>query len=253
MGLIAPGLMAVVPMGLILVEPDLGTASLIMPALVAMLIAGGARLVHLISTGVIGLTFAAGVVIASVGFAQLDQYPLLRPHQVERIQAMVDVYRGDERFVDSRGFQGRQARMLIGAGGVDGHPEDRARAFVFFSSLPERHNDMIYAVLVNRFGLVGALSLIGLYAAWIAGALWTAASCKDPFGRVIVVGFVAIVGTQAFINIGMTQGLLPITGMTLPFVSYGGSSLLMAFVMVGLVMSVGLRRPGRLWRKSYEF
>ncbi|MEM1166730.1 MAG: FtsW/RodA/SpoVE family cell cycle protein [Planctomycetota bacterium] len=253
LGLMAPALMAVVPMGLILVEPDLGTAVLFMPALVAMLVAAGAKLAHLLTTCAIGVVFAASVAGTSLLLAQADQYPLLRPHQVERIQAMLDVYRGDERFVDGRGFQGRQARMLVGAGGVAGHDEERARALVHFSSLPERHNDMVYAVIANRFGVAGGVGVLTLYGLWIAGALWTAGRCKDAFGRIMVVGFAAFVFTQMSINIGMTIGLLPITGMTLPFVSYGGSSLLMAWLMVGLVMSVALRRPSKLWRESFEF
>ncbi|MEM9083642.1 MAG: FtsW/RodA/SpoVE family cell cycle protein, partial [Planctomycetota bacterium] len=251
--LIIPAFIAFVPMGLILVEPDLGTALLFMPSLLAMLVAAGAKLVHVIGTCALGGVFGLGIVAASLFFAQAEKYPLLRPHQVERIEAVIDSWQGDERFVDSRGFQGRQAKMLLGAGGFAGHDEERARALINFSSLPERHNDMIFAVVLNRFGFVGSAIMLALYAVWFVGALFTAGVSKDPFGRIIVVGFVGMLATQAMINIGMTLGLLPITGMTLPFVSYGGSSLLMNFVMVGLILSVGLRRPERLWRDSFEF
>lgn len=252
-GLVAPSLIAFVPMGLVLVEPDLGTALLFMPTLIAMLIAAGARLAHLISAGALGAGFAAAVVITSLALAPAERYPLLREHQVERIRAVMDQFTGDERFAQERGFQGRQAMTLVGAGGLAGHAEPRSRALIHFSRLPERHNDMIFAVFANRFGLVGVVGLLGLYAAWVGSALAVAARCKDPFGRLVCVGFGTLVATQMGVNVGMTLGILPITGMTLPFVSYGGSSLLMGMVMVGLVVNVSVRRPEYLWRRSFEF
>lgn len=252
-GLILPAAIAFVPMALILVEPDLGTAMVFMPVLVAMLIAAGARIRHLILIGTAGALFGGTVIILSLLFAQRDQYPLLRPHQVERIEAVVDQLEGDERHLSDRGFQGKQATTLFGAGGAIGHPDDHARALITFSALPERHNDMIFAVIGNRFGLLGAMGVVGLYCVWIGGAFVVSIRCRDPFGRLIVVGLATIVGTQMVINIGMTVGLLPITGMTLPYVSYGGSSLVVGYMMVGLVMSVAMRRPPRLWRESFEF
>ncbi|MEO1128806.1 MAG: FtsW/RodA/SpoVE family cell cycle protein [Planctomycetota bacterium] len=252
-GLVGPSLIAFVPMALILVEPDLGTALLFIPALIAMLIAAGARLSHLISAGVLSLAFGTVVLVTSLVLAQQDSYPLMRPHQVERVQAVMDRFKGDDRFDHERGFQGEQATTLIGAGGIAGHPEAKSRALVYFSSLPERHNDMIFAVFANRFGMLGIVGLLAVYAAWIGGALAIAGGCKDPFGRLVCVGFAAIVATQMGVNIGMTVGLLPITGMTLPFVSYGGSSLLIGFVMVGLICNIAIRRPQYLWRRSFEF
>jgi cell division protein FtsW (lipid II flippase) len=252
-GLFQPALITMVPVGLILVEPDLGTALLFLPTLLAMLIAAGAKLSHLLVTGALALAFAAMVLTISLSLAKVDKYPLLRPHQVQRIQAVIEQFQGDERFNQSRGFQGRQARMLIGAGGVSGHPEAKSRALIEYSKLPEKHTDMIFPVLVNRFGFTGALCIILLYALWIGGAAVVAANCKDPFGRLVVIGCTTMMATQASINIGMTLGILPITGMTLPFVSYGGSSLLMAFLVVGLILNIALRPPGRLWRRSFEF
>jgi len=216
-GLFQPALITMVPVGLILVEPDLGTALLFLPTLLAMLIAAGAKLRHLIVTGVLAMGFAAAVLAVSLSMAKADKYPLLRPHQVQRIQ------------------------------------ESKSRAMIEYSKLPEKHTDMIFPVLVNRFGFTGALCVILLYALWIGGAAVVAANCKDPFGRLVVIGCTTMLATQATINIGMTLGLLPITGMTLPFVSYGGSSLLMAFLVVGVILNIAIRPPGRLWRRSFEF
>jgi len=124
---------------------------------------------------------------------------------------------------------------------------------VHFSRLPERHTDMIYSVLVNRFGLLGGAVIIGLYGVWMMGALLTAAVAKEPFGRLIVVGLSTFVATQAIVNIAMNVGLLPIVGITLPFMSYGGSSLIASWLMVGLVFSVSVRQSRLPQRKSFEY
>ncbi|MBL8744980.1 MAG: FtsW/RodA/SpoVE family cell cycle protein, partial [Phycisphaerae bacterium] len=218
MGLIPPALIAAVPMGLILLQPDLGTASLFIPTLVAMLVVAGARMAHLISTTLLGGAFLLGVVLASLWFARSDQYPLLKKYQVERIESALDLAKGDTRRASDRGFQGQAALVVAGSGGLTGHTSERSRALVQFSGLPERHNDMIFAVVVNRFGFFGAVAVISLYLAWIGGALLVAGACKEPFGRLVVSGFAAMVATQMTINIGMNLGLLPITGITLPFV-----------------------------------
>lgn len=252
-GLIPPALITLIPMGLILIEPDLGTALLFIPTLVAMLIAAGAKLWHLIGTAALGGGFAMTVVVVSLVMAQEERYPILRPHQVERIQAVVDRIKGDERHLDDRGFQGEQALMLIGSGRIMGHSTEKSTALVRYSRLPEGHNDMIFAVLINRFGLAGAWSIIGLYMVMMGAALAVASTCKDPFGRLVVVGLVAMIVTQATINMSMNLGLLPITGMTLPFVSAGGSSLVTGFVMVGLVCNVAMRRPRYFERRSFEY
>ena len=254
LGLVPPALLAAVPMGLILMQPDLGTALLFVPTLVAMLVAAGARLWHLIAASSLGVIFLALVVGWSLFAAQRGEYPLLKKYQVERIQAVLDPADAalDKRTSD-RGFQGRQALMVAGSGGASGHDPDRSRVLVKFSGLPERHNDMIFAVVLNRFGFLGSIAVIALYLTWIAGAFLTAAWSKDPFARLVVVGLAAMVGTQMTINIGMNLGVLPITGITLPFVSYGGSSLLAGWLMVGIILSIAMRRPPWLWRESFEF
>lgn len=240
-GLVPPALITLVPMGLVLVEPDLGTASLFVPTLFAMLIAAGARLKHL------------AVIVVVMGVSAPAMYPALRPHQKARVQAMINQIKGDDRYNDTINYQGDRARTLVGAGGLDGLGAEKSRAVVDFNELPEDHNDMIFAVISNRFGFVGGLATMGLYLAWAGGALLTAAGSKDPYGRLVCVGLAGLVTAQAGVNIGMTVGLLPITGMTLPFVSYGGSSLVASFLMVGLIFNVAMRRPAYLQRKSFEF
>jgi cell division protein FtsW (lipid II flippase) len=244
-----------IPVGLIVVEPDLGTASLFVPTLMAMLIAAGSKIRHLLFVAVMGGGFVTLVVAVSLLAASGPQpsYPLLREHQVERIQAMVNTLTGDESGADTINYQGDKARTLVGAGALTGMDARTARATVYFNALPEDHNDMIFAVICCRFGLIGGAVVIALMGLFTWSAFWVAAICRDPFGRLICVGIGALLATQAAVNIGMTVGLLPITGMTLPFVSYGGSSLVSVYLMVGLVVNIGLRPPSRLTRSSFEF
>ncbi|MCA9271625.1 MAG: FtsW/RodA/SpoVE family cell cycle protein [Phycisphaerales bacterium] len=230
-GLIAPGLIAAVPVGLITLQPDLGSASLFVPSLFAMLLAGGARLRHLVLI----------VLIATA--AAPASWPLLRPHQKTRIVAIMQQIRGSDEGAQDINFQSFTAQRLVGAGRLTGNSDASSRALVRYNGLPEAHNDMVFAVICLRFGLLGGVAVLLLYLIWAASALMTAWYCREPFGRVLIVGLTAFIATQALINIGMTVGLVPIIGITLPFVSYGGSSMLTSWLMTGLVMNVGFRRP----------
>jgi cell division protein FtsW (lipid II flippase) len=240
-GLLAPLLITFVPMALILVEPDLGTATIFMPVLFAMLIAAGARLKHI----------AAIVLIGAVLMPAM--YPLLQPHQKQRIVAMISQIKGDPQYRSSIGFQGYKAQTLVGAGQLAGHDREHARVLVDYNALPEPQNDMVFAVICTRAGLLGGVVVVGFYLLFMAGALLAAALNKDPFARLVAVGISAVVFTQMFVNTGMTVGVLPITGMTLPFVSYGGSSLVANFIMVGLVLNVAASRPIIMANPSFEF
>lgn len=240
-GLIVPGIIAAVPVALITVQPDLGTASLFAPALFAMLIAAGARLRHLTL-----------IVLCAAMSAPLA-YPFMRPHQKARIEAIVKQFQGDESTNFDINFQSSRAQMLISAGQVTGMPEPTARAMVRFNALPERENDMIFAVVVARFGLLGGAAMLMLYALWVIGALIVAASCREPIGRLIAVGLPAFIATQVIMNVGMNIGVLPIIGITLPFLSAGGSSLITCWLMTGFVMNVAFHRPKPPYRSSFEY
>jgi cell division protein FtsW (lipid II flippase) len=241
LGLIPPALITFVPVALITLQPDLGTALLFAPVIFAMLIAAGAKLKH--------LTIVVLVAILAAPAA----FPLLKPHQKARIIGLVRMVQDPLAGADDINYQSVTAQRLAGAGGVNGVSDHQSRALVRFNKLPERHNDMIFAVIMNRFGLVGALLVLTLYVVWFTGAYLTAAMCQDAFGRLLVVGFSGFILAQALVNIGMTIGMLPIIGLTLPFVSYGGSSMLSVWVMTGLVVGVGLRRSKRFARPSFEF
>ena len=240
-GFIPPAIITFVPMALILVQPDLGTTLLFIPTLFAMLVAAGAKLKHIV------LVVALGVALAPLS------YPLMRPHQTERIVAMVTRVQGDYSRADSSQYQTLKAITLTGAGGVTGLDATHSRAVIEFNALPERHNDMIFVMVVNRHGLIGGLGVLGLYLTWFACAMIIAARCRDPFGRLVAVGLCAMVAVQTTVNLGVCVGLLPVTGVTLPFVSYGGSSLVALFLTVGLLVNISLRPPMSPMRQSFEY
>lgn len=241
LGVVRLFLLAAVPVGLIAIQPDLGTASLFVPSLVAMLIAGGAKLRHLVILAVLGVSLAPAC------------WPLLRDYQQQRIVSLWRSIQGDRSGAQDENYQSFTAQRLIGAGGIHGQGDAHTRALIRFNRLPEAHNDMIYAVLVCRFGLVGSVFLLAGYGVWLGGALLTAVWTKDPFGRIVAVGMSAFIAGQAVINIGMNIGLVPIIGITLPFVSYGGSSLLTCWIMTGLLVNIAMRRPVPPIRPSFEY
>lgn len=241
LGLVPVGLIAFLPTGLITLQPDLGGALMFAPALLAMLIAAGAKLQHL---ALIAILAALAVPTA---------FPFMMPHQKARIRALISQAQGSREGAYDINYQAFTAQTLAGAGQVAGNTDAHTRALVRYNRLPERHNDMIISVITLRFGIVGAVVVLLLQFIWIAGALMTAAFCKDAFGRLVAVGFAGFIAAQVFINVGMNIGLVPIIGITLPFVSYGGSSMLTVWLMTGLIFSIGMRRPIPPYRPSFEW
>jgi len=239
--LLVPVALLLVPVGLIVLEPDLGSALLFFPTFLVMILAAGARLRHVLPA------LALAAVIAPVGY-----FAVLKPYQRARIDAIVAQVKGDTRYEKDIGFQGWRAMRLVGAGGFAGHDADRARALVVHNALPEEHNDMIFAVVACRHGLVGGLAAILAYAVFGASALATAMVARDGFAKLVACGIGGLVFAQMCVNIGMTIGLLPITGVTLPFLSYGGSSLVACWVLVGLLVGIGIRPSGGGERNPFD-
>lgn len=241
LGLLPIAAITFVPLALILKQPDMGTALLFIPSLFAMLAAAGARLRHLF------------LIVLCAGLAAPAVYPLLRPYQKARILAVIGQIRGEKEGAHDINYQSLTAQGLAGSGRWIGNGDAHTRALARFNPLPERHNDMIFSVIVARFGFLGGVAVMGLYLAWIVGALLAAAVCKDPFGRLLCVGLAAFIGTQLVVNVGMNIGLLPIIGITLPFLSHGGSSMITVWIMTGLIVSVAIRKPVPPFRESFEY
>jgi rod shape determining protein RodA len=240
-GLLPPAAIAFVPIGLIMLQPDLGSATLFVPALFAMLVAAGAKLRHLT------------LVVLIAAMAAPAAYPLLRNHQKARIEALWNQMQGSTEGADGINYQSLKAQTLAGSGQWTGTSDTHARQLLEYNYLPEAHNDMVFSVVATRFGLLGGLGVLALYFVWIAGAILVAGACKDPMGRLIVVGLAAFIVAQVVINVGMNLGLLPIIGITLPFVSAGGSSMIAVWMMTGLIVNVAMRKPEPPFRPAFQW
>lgn len=241
LGLITPFLMMLIPVILILKEPDLGTSLLFAPVLFAMLFAAGARPRHL-------------VIVALMGVLCL---PLLwKQMSAEQKSRVVSLFRqktGGEA-PDDDSYHLHQSKRVLALGGVFGSqlagmPVANVEAY----HLPESRTDFVFCLIGERWGLIGCGAVLILYSALVGSGLLVAAQTREPYGRLIVVGVIALIGSQTVINTGMTVGLLPVTGMTLPMVSYGGSSLLFTCVALGLVINVALRPECDLIADPFRF
>ncbi|MCH7597208.1 MAG: FtsW/RodA/SpoVE family cell cycle protein, partial [Planctomycetes bacterium] len=152
----------------------------------------------------------------------------------------------------SSGYQLVHSKNAIGSGGLFGHGWGKG-IYVDTSLLPDRHNDFIFAIVAHQWGLIGCLLVLACYVVIVIAGVRIASVTTEPFARLLAVGIVTLIATQAFISVAMSVGLMPITGMTLPFVSYGGSSVLCNFVAVALLISVSQHRPYLLTRKPFVF
>jgi cell division protein FtsW (lipid II flippase) len=224
--LIRPLAITALPMILILREPDLGTSLVLLPILFAMLFAAGARRRDLVCL------VAAGALLTPLLWSQMSR------EQKSRITALWE-QNGPREKPTADGFHLDQAKRMFALGGVTGsfltaESDDDLPA----CRVPEPHTDSIFCVVGERFGLVGAAIVLSLFAVLITTCLSTAARCEDPFGQLLAVGVAALFAAEVLINTGMLVGLLPITGVSLPLVSYGGSGLLAHLFALGLVVAV---------------
>ena len=215
-----------VPVLLIVAQPDLGTVLIISAAILAMISASGAP-----SRWVIGLLILAVVgVFAAVQTGAVSQY------QIARLQSFVDPSADPQ----ATGYQLRQSRITIGSGGILGKglfngPQTNGR-FV-----PEQQTDFIFTVAGEELGFIGCSLILGLYLLLFLRAFAICRRSSDLFGRLVCIGVIAWFSFQAFENIGMSMGLMPMTGVPLPFLSYGGSSMFANLIGVGLLQNVHSR------------
>ena len=218
---------AAVPLVLILKEPDLGVAVLILVVLAGLIALSGIRLYWLAG-------FAAAGALLVLAVLKLH---LLKAYQLSRLTAFAH----PEANPQGSGYSAAQAKIAIGSGGMFGqglfHGKMIAANFV-----PEQHTDFIFAVAGEELGFVGAAVIIGLLAVLLLRALRIAARAEDQFGMLIASGIAIWFAVQAFINIGMTLGIMPVTGLPLPFVSYGGSAMFADMLAVGCLQSVAVHR-----------
>ena len=217
---------AAIPIGLVAAEPDLGVMIVLVLLVVGLIALSGVRLRWL----------AAMLAAAAVAVTAVAKLHLLKAYQVSRLTSFINPS-ADPR---GTGYSAAQAKIAIGSGGLHGtglfHSPMIAGSFV-----PEQHTDFIFAVAGNELGLVGSMLIIGLLGLLLVCALRTATRAEDQFGMLVAAGIAIWFAVQAFVNIGMTMGIMPVTGLPLPFVSYGGSAMFADMIAVGLLQSV--RRP----------
>lgn len=225
-----------VPVLLILMQPDLGTALVYLVIMVAMMYMAGAN-----------PRLLSGLIIGLVGFISLwlflhFQYQLWLPlddYQIKRLAVFVDPYR-DGLGGRGAGWNTIQSLIAIGAGGLTGSGLFNGTQ-VQLNFLPEHHTDFIYAVIGEELGFIGAALLIILYGVLLFRTLIIGSKSREMYGTLIISGIIAMWLFHIFENIGMCIGLMPVTGIPLPFVSYGGSSMLTNMIGVGLVLGVNVR------------
>lgn len=229
-----------VPFLLIVAQPDLGTGLVFLAILFGMLYFAGARPVLLL--GIIGGGLAVVLIALGLHFSPLHIPLPLEEHQINRLISFVDPYRDPH----DTGYQVIQSLVAIGSGGLLGKGLYRGSQ-VQSNFLPDHHTDFIFSVVGEELGFLGAGFVLLLYFILISRALKVAFYSRDTYGRLLVGGIVSMWLFHIFENIGMTIGLMPVTGIPLPFLSYGGSSMITNMISVGLVLSVQLRRENMLF------
>lgn len=217
--------LALVPAVLIVKQPDLGTGVLLLPLTLVLLVGAG------IPWRLLGSLVGAAVATMPLAWFVLKDY------QRERLLVYLDPFR------DPLGsaYNVIQAKIAIGSGqllgrGVSGATQSR------LAFLPERHTDFVFAVFAEMWGFVGCLVLLAAYVLVLLRGFDIAASAREPVGRLVALGATALVATQVLVNVGMVTGLLPVVGIPLPLMSYGGSSMLVSLTALGLLLSVRMRQ-----------
>ena len=236
-----------IPALLILVEPDLGTTLALFPAVIAMLVAGGVWRKGLFTALAISAV-AASLVLGAVWEAekpgqsdekrtQILRHVPLKPHQVQRVKTFLF----PESDPTGSGYTLRQSLIAIGSGGVIGKGIGKGEANRLKYLPPSiSMNDFIFCVYAEETGYIGSLAMLSLFALLCTSGAWIAWRSRDPCGRVLAIGVTTLIFAHAYINIGMGVGLLPITGLPLPFISSGRTFLLVVMAGLGLVQSVAI-------------
>jgi len=256
LGLLPPFALALLPLFLILAQPDLGTALVFIPVLFAMLFVAGAKIRHLLA--IVGMAVALAPVAWFAGskgdtgmsfeVPVLRSLPvLIKPYQRDRVYAL---FSSDKSVLRKTGFQQERAMTAFGAGGFSGRGPMHIPVG---QTVPEAHNDMIFALIGEQFGLIGATVLLAAYLILFVAGIEIAAATREPFGRLLAVGVISLLAGQTFLNLMVSLKLMPVTGITLPFVSYGGSSLLASFIGIGLLLGIGRHRPLVMAKNAFEF
>ena len=219
------------PAALVFLQPDLGTALVFVAITLAVMYVGGVPWAHfaVIGATVVGLIALVLVVAPAVGT------PVLKGYQEQRLTSFLHPSADPA----DAGYQQNQAKIAIGSGEKTGRGDKATQTRLDF--VPERHTDFIFAVIGERYGFMGAALVLSLYALLIWRALRIVTLSKNSYGMLVAGGIAAMLLFQVFVNVGMNLGIMPITGIPLPLMSYGGSSVLATFLAVGVLQSVHMQ------------
>jgi rod shape determining protein RodA len=214
------------PMVLVAIEPDMGGAAMYAPLLIGMLLVAGIRIRLLVTAALIGLVLISGLWMFG-----------LKGYQRQRVLTFL----APETDPLGAGYQVRQSKIAVGSGGFlgKGYMQGTQSQLRF---LPARHTDFILSVLAEEWGFLGVITVFGLYAVYISSAARIANRARDRAGILLVVGLVSITCFHVLYNSAMVVGFLPITGIPIPFLSYGGSFTMINFISVGIILGVDIRR-----------
>lgn len=204
---------------LIFLEPDLSTVVIIWAVAFAVLFIGNVKFQHIFSLGIIGITIMIG-------------YMMMEEYRRERIFAFIDKTTGSS----GVNFQVNQSLIALGSGSITG--VGLGNSVQKYSYLPEAHTDFIFAILGEEFGLVGTTIVLLLFFLFTLFGIRVCLKTEEFFGRILAAGMTALIAIQVIINVAVVIGLLPVTGLTLPFISFGGSSLLICMVSVGILLNI---------------
>ena len=225
-GLIIPGMMIAAPMALILMQPDLGTSLLLAATGATIIFMAGLSWWVILGAGI----FATGGALIYLNF-------FIEPYQMARIQTFLN----PEEDPMGAGYQILQSQIALGSGGSTGKGfMQGTQASLDF--LPEKQTDFIFTILGEEFGFVGGIAVLGFYALLLANCVLIASSCKATFLRLVVMGVATTFALYVFINVGMVMGLLPVVGVPLPLISYGGTVMMTVLFGLGLILGAHVHR-----------
>jgi rod shape determining protein RodA len=219
--------LALAPMALIFFQPDVGTTMVFASVVIGLLVVAGARARH------IGILVAVAVMGAIVAF----HLGIVKDYQIARLTSFLDPAADPLR----AGYNRAQAEIAIGSGGVFGRGYLNGTQ-TNLDFVPEQHTDFVFTVVGEELGFVGALLLLVLFAVLLWRGFRTALMSRDSFGTLLAAGITTMIAFQIFVNVGMTMGIMPVTGIPLPLVSYGGTSMIVNWMAVGLLLNVHMRR-----------
>jgi rod shape determining protein RodA len=220
-------LVAAVPMALVFIQPDIGTSIVLVAIVVGILVVAGTKLWHLLAL--------AGTAIVLIFL--VFQMGIIKDYQIERLTGFFD----QQGSSDAATYNREQSEIAIGAGGLFGRGY-LAGTQTNLDFVPEQHTDFIFTVVGEEFGFAGSAVVLTLFAILIWRAIRISYLSKDPFGTYVAAGVASMFAIQMFVNIGMVIGIMPITGIPLPFVSYGGTAMIANLIAAGLLLNIHMRR-----------